>query len=388
MISLEEAQARLIALAELLPAETVPIGEALGRWTAEPIVATRTQPARDLSAMDGYALEGGSAGPWQVIGESAAGQPFAGRVGSQEAVRIFTGAALPDGADAIIIQEDVDRSGDLIKATVEAVAGRHVRPCGSDFHKDDTLVEAGVPLTPARLALAAIGRHGSLSVRRKPRVAILATGNELVPTGTDPGADKLPESNSLMVAAQLAGLQVEVTLLGIIPDDLQQITAAIRSADADLLITSGGASVGDHDLVKPALEACGAEMEFLKVAMRPGKPVMAGRIGAMRVIGLPGNPVSAYVTTLLFVMPLLRAMLGASGPLPIREAMRLTSSLPAVGPRTDHVRARIAVDGVEPIGINDSAQLNALAHADALIVRPAGANSADAGDTVNVIRLF
>lgn len=387
MISLEEAQARLIALAELLPAESIPLGEAFGRWTAEPIVARRTQPTRDLSAMDGYAIAGGSTGPWHVIGESAAGKPFDGRVAAQEAVRIFTGAALPEGTDAIIIQEDVERSGDVIQSATKADAGRHVRPRGSDFREGDTLLEGGLPLTPARLALAAIGGHGAVSVRRKARVAILATGNELVPAGTDPGTDKLPESNSLMVAALLAGLPVEVTPLGIIPDDLEQITKAIRNAQTDLLITSGGASVGDHDLVKPALEACGAKMEFLKVAMRPGKPVMAGRMGKMQIIGLPGNPVSAYVTTLLFVMPLLRAMLGSSDPFAPRETMRLAAPLQEVGPRADHIRARITKDGVQPVGVNDSAQLNALAHADVLITRLAGAAHANIGDMVSVLRL-
>ncbi len=387
MISLEEAQARLIAMAGLIPDETVPIAEALGRWTAEHIVARRTQPARDLSAMDGYAVAGGSTGPWRVIGESAAGQPFAGNVGARETARIFTGAALPDGANAIIIQEDVERNGDRMTASVQAFEGRHVRSRGSDFHEGDTLIEAGLLLTPARLALAVIGGHGVVSVRRKPRVALLATGNELVPAGTDPGSDKLPESNSLMVAAQLSALQADVTLLGIIPDDLERITSAIRSTDADLLITSGGASVGDHDLVKPALEACGANMEFLNVAMRPGKPVMAGSIGAMKVIGLPGNPVSAFVTTLLFVMPLLRAMLGSRDPLPRRQTMPLAAPLPAVGPRIDHVRARITPEGVAPVGVNDSAQLNALAHADALIVRPVNAPPATPGDEVEVIRI-
>jgi molybdopterin molybdotransferase len=389
MISLEDAQTRLIGFARRLPAETLPIGACANRWLVEEVIALRTQPVRDLSAMDGYAVVAGPSREWTVIGESAAGRPFDRPCGSGEAVRIFTGAALPTGADAVIIQEDVERSGDRITLTGGEAAERHrhVRPTGSDFRQGELLVEAGCPLTPAHIALAATGGHGSLSVARRPRVAIMATGDELVSPGIDPGDDKLPESNATMVSAMLGSLGVEVRHLGIIPDDLDQIVAAINRAEADLLVTLGGASVGDRDLVRPALEQCGATMDFWKVAMRPGKPVMAGQLGEMQVIGLPGNPVSAFVTTLLFVMPFLRAMLGSPTPLALRETARLTTPLPANGPRTDHIRAVLDDSGVAPTGRNDSAALAALAASNALIVRAPNVEAARAGEIVHVIRL-
>jgi molybdopterin molybdotransferase len=389
MISLEDAQNRLIRLAKRLPTETLAIGASAQRWLAEDVIALRTQPARDLSAMDGYAVTAGPSIEWNVIGESAAGRPFDGPCGDGEAVRIFTGAALPPGADTVVIQEDVERTGNRITLTDGDAAERHrnVRRIGSDFRQGELLIKAGRPLTPARIALAATGGHGSLRVACRPRVAIMATGDELVPPGADPGSDKLPESNATMVSAMLTSLGVEVQNLGIVPDGLSQITASIQRAEADLLVTLGGASVGDHDLVRPALEKCGATMDFWKVAMRPGKPVMAGQLGKMQVIGLPGNPVSAFVTTLLFVMPFLRAMLGSPTPLPLLETARLAAPLPANGPRTDHIRAVLDETGVAPTGRNDSAALAALAASNALIVRGPNMEPARAGEIVQVIRL-
>ena len=386
MISLEAAQSRLLALVRPLPAETASLAEASGRWAAEDVVSKRTQPARPLSAMDGYAMAGGSVGPWRVIGESAAGRPFGGRIGDGEAARIFTGAAVPQGADAVVIQENVTRDEDTIRvAPADApITGRHIRQQGSDFRKGDLLIKKGERLMPAQVALAAGGGHDKLSVRRRPRIALIATGDELVAPGVDAGDDFLPESNTTMLAGLLHDLDCDINRIGIIPDKLTEIVAAIRSVDADLLITLGGASVGDHDLVRPALEACGAKLDFWKVAMRPGKPVMAGQLGEMIVLGLPGNPVSAFVTALLFAKPVAAALAGAASPLARQFTVRAAADLPANGERIDHVRARNTVDGVVPVGPNDSASLGGLAAADCLIVRPPNAPPANIGDTVPI----
>jgi len=389
MISLEEAQSQLLALARPLSIVTLPLIDAAGSWAAEDVVSKRTQPVRPLSAMDGYAVAAGGNGPWRVIGESAAGRPFIGKVGAGEAARIFTGAALPGGTDTVIIQENVTRDGDAISINAEDAPhpNRHVRAEGSDFRTGDVLVRAGERLTPARIALIASGGHGSVAVHRPPRIALLATGNELVPPGEDTGSDLLPESNSVMIAAMLHDLPRIINILGIIPDDLNELATAIRSVDADLLITMGGASVGDHDLVKPALEQCGASLDFWKVAIRPGKPVMAGQLGKMIILGLPGNPVSAFVTALLFAKPVAAALSGARDPLPRRTAMQLAVPLPANGDRTDHVRARIIGDGVAPVGPNDSAAMGGLAAADCIIVRLPNAPAAIPGDKVPTLLL-
>jgi molybdopterin molybdotransferase len=392
MISLEEAQARLMARATPLPVETVSLGDAAGRWAVEPLVAKRTQPARDLSAMDGYAVAGGTEGlSWTLIGESAAGIPFKEIVSTGCTVRIFTGAALPDGTDAVIMQEDVTRVGDRITvpASLALNPGNHVRAAGSDFRAGDVLIESGTRLTPACIALAAAAGHGMLPVRRRARIAILSTGSELVPAGEDAGEDFLPESNSLMIAAMLADTRCEIANPGIIPDDLDMLAAALGEAarHADVIITLGGASVGDHDLVRPALEVCGAALDFWKVAMRPGKPVLAGMLGETLILGLPGNPVSAYVTAELFLKPLVAALGGAAQPMPRRESAILDGTLAASGPRIDHIRAVRTGGAVKPVGINDSAALRALAAADTLIVRPAHAPLAKVGDRVEVINI-
>ena len=389
MISLETAQSQLLGLVTLLPIETRPLIEAAGRWAAADIVSRRTQPARALSAMDGYAFAFGGIGPWNVVGESAAGRPFQGTVLNGEAVRIFTGAALPSGTDTIVIQENVTRQGHTIVFPSDAASfcGQHVRPVGSDFRAGDQLIRSGERLTPARIALAASGGHDSIAVRQVPRIALIATGDELVPAGTDAGDDLLPESNTIMLASMFSDLPCDLQIIGIVPDSLSKIVAAIQSADADLLITMGGASVGDHDLVKPALEHCGALLDFWKVAMRPGKPVMAGKLGKMLVIGLPGNPVSAFVTALLFAKPAAAALAGASAPLPVGIPMRLAAPIPANGNRTDHLRARLTTNGVLPVGPNDSSAMGGLAAADCLIVRFPNAQPLAIGDDVAVLLL-
>ncbi len=392
MINIDEALSRLLSLITPLPCETVPLIDAIGRWASEPITAKRTQPARNLSAMDGYALAANGAVPsWDVVGESAAGSPYRGSIMAGQAVRIFTGAALPAGADRVIMQEDVTRDGNVISTSSMAhiEPGHHVRRAGSDFRSGDMLIEAGARLTPARIALAVSGGHAELPVRRRVQIEVLSTGNELVAPGEDAGDDRLPESNSLMVGLMLRDFRCSVVSPGIIPDDLELLKGAIRQANesADLIITTGGASVGDHDLVRPALEACGATLDFWKVAMRPGKPMFAGKLGRSIILGLPGNPVSAYVTAELFLKPLIAALGGATAPSPRRELAILHGELPAVGPRTDHVRAVRNFGLVAPVGVNDSAALRALAKADTLIVRPAHSPPARSGDTIEIILL-
>lgn len=391
MIALEEAQRRLLALAKPVPAETIPLHAAAGRYAAADILAQRTQPVRDLSAMDGYAVRfADGPGPWRLIGQSAAGAAFSGALGPGDTVRIFTGAPLPQGADTVIMQEDMRAEGDIIRlaAPLDLVAGRHVRKAGEDFAAGDLLVSAGEQLTPARIALAAMGGHGSVSVRRPIRVAILSTGDELVPLGAPVRDDQIPASNSVMLHALLSAPAGITTDHGIVRDDLATLTAVFASlADADIILSTGGASVGDHDHVKPALEAAGAQIDFWKIAMRPGKPLMAGQLGKALVLGLPGNPVSAFVTAILFAQPLIAALSGAPEPLPQRHKAILGSALPAVTNRTDHIRAILTDGQATPIGMNDSAALRALARANALIVRPADSPAAQAGDEVDIIKI-
>ncbi len=389
MISLEEAQARLLALAVPVAPQSIPLAQATGRWLAEDVRARRTQPARDLSAMDGYAVRAGDGPEWRVIGESAAGRSFPGNIGPGEAVRIFTGAALPLGADAIVIQENGTRNGDIFRQSdgKPPVRGDNVRHAGSDFAADDLLVARGVRLTAARIGLIVAGGYGAVAVARPIKVTLISTGDELVAPGAPAGEDQLPASNGVMLAAALHGWPVTLADPGIVPDRLAAVRDAISAArDADIIVTIGGASVGDHDLVKPALEAAGAKLDFWKVAMRPGKPVLVGQLGNAITLGLPGNPVSAFVTAMLFLKPLIAALSGARFPLPARESATLGAPLPACGPRTDHVRARFEGGRILPVGPNDSAALKGLASADALIVRAPDALPAAPGEIVDIIR--
>lgn len=391
MISLADAQARLFALSDPLDVEHVRLADAAGRWTAEPVRAHRTQPAHDLSAMDGYAIRYADLpGPWKVTGESAAGRHFEGLVRKGEAVRIFTGAALPEGADTVIVQEDVKSRDKAIALSGEGPAdcGAHVRTAGSDFREGGILIPEGQRLSAAAIGLAALAGLSGLSVRRRPRVALISTGDELVPPGAAIGRDQIPASNAAMLAALLGDMPVIVDDRGIVPDRLPALTTAFgKAGKADIIVTIGGASVGEHDLVRPALEMAGAKLDFWKVAMRPGKPVMAGMLGKAIVLGLPGNPVSAYVTALLFLKPLIAHLGGAADPLPPRHNARAGAALPANGDRIDHIRA-IWRDGVAtPVGGNDSAMLAALTAANALIVRGPNATPAKPGEAVDLIAL-
>jgi molybdopterin molybdotransferase len=388
LLPVAEAQSRLFALAARVGAETLPLRDAAGRWAAADILANRTQPATDLSAMDGYAIRfADMPGPWTVIGESAAGRPFAGTAQTGEAVRIFTGAAMPAGTDTVLIQEEAARDGAALTLTGEGPAhhGRNTRLKGLDFTTGDRLVAAGDRLTPARIAVAATGGHGALAVNRRVRVAVAATGDELVSPGSTTDGTALPESNGIMLAAMLADLPVDIIDLGILPDRLDVLRDAFAGADCDLLVTTGGASVGDHDLVRPAIEAAGGTIDFWRIALRPGKPMMAGRLGAATVLSLPGNPVSAFVTATLFVRPVVAHMAGARDPLPQTTHALLGEDLPANNARTDYLRAEIRDGRAYASTIQDSSMLLTLARSTCLILRPGSAPAACAGDSAEIL---
>jgi molybdopterin molybdotransferase len=388
LLPVAEAQQRLLALAQPVPEENCPLAQAAGRWAARDIAALRTQPASDLSSMDGYAIRFADLpGPWDVIGESAAGRRFGSGVASGQAVRIFTGAPLPPGADSVLVQEEAARDGTRLALAGEGPPrqGSSVRARGLDFAEGEVLIRTGEAITPARLALAAIAGHAVLAVRRKVRVALLSTGDELVAPGAPLGPDQIPETNRLLLSALLADLPIELIDLGILPDDCAALDAAFRALDCDLLVTTGGASVGDHDLVRPALEAVGAAIDFWKVAVRPGKPMMAGRLGDAVVVGLPGNPVSAFVTATLFVRPLIAHLAGAADPLPHTRTVELGEPLPANGPRADYLRAELIDGRAHAATIQDSSMLRTLSRATCLILRPAGTPEAKTGDSAEIL---
>lgn len=379
----------MFALAVPVASETVPLAQAVGRWATEDVSALRTQPHADLSAMDGYAIRHADLpGPFALIGESAAGHGFAASVNAGDTVRIFTGAALPPGADTVLVQEEARRERDTIHLIGKGPTrhGGNVRRRGLDFTAGNLLIARGQRITPAALALAAIGGHATLRVARRPTVAIAATGDELAPPGTD-DPTKLPETNGLMLAAMLRDLPVDIIDLGILPDDLSVMTAAFAAVRADILVTTGGASVGDHDLVRPALEAAGGSIDFWRIALRPGKPMMAGRLGETVVLGLPGNPVSAFVTATIFLLPLIAAMLGAENPLPVPLPVRLGDALPANDHRQDFLRATLRDGHVFTSSVQDSSMLRTLARANCLLIRSPYAPAAEIGDTAEILPL-
>jgi len=392
LLPVDEAQARLLALATPLPAVPTPLAQAIGRYLAEPLVARRDQPWTDLSAMDGYAVRHADLpGPWTLTGEMAAGGvPGTHRVEPGTTMRIFTGAPMPPGADTVVLQEDVSAEGATIRMTGDGpgAQGRHVRPRASDFGIGDPLLDAGTRLGPPQIALAALAGHAELSIRARPRIKILSTGDELVTPGAPCPPGKLPASNGIMLRAMIEGAGGLIAGEHLIPDDLATLTQALRDAgdDADIIVTSGGASVGDHDLVRPALEAAGGSIDFWRIAMRPGKPLIVGRLGGAILIGLPGNPVSALVTGALFLLPLVRHLAGSTHPLPRPRAARLGTDMDAVGKRTDFIRARLDEHGIAtPIGFQDSAAMRAAAQANALILRPAGSPAAAKGSETLVL---
>ncbi|KQM28384.1 MULTISPECIES: molybdopterin molybdotransferase MoeA [unclassified Sphingomonas] len=389
LLPVADAQTRVLALARPVTPETLPLTEALGRFAAADVIALRTQPARPLSAMDGYAIRFDDLpGPWEVIGESAAGAAFPGTVTAGQATRIFTGAAMPAGTDCVLVQEEATRDGTRLHLSGEGpVRGGNVRRAGLDFREGELLIAAGDRITPARAALAAIAGHGTLSVGRRARIAIAATGDELVPAGQALREDQLPESNGLMLAGLLADLPVERIDLGILPDRMDALVDAFTAVDCDLLVTTGGASVGDHDLVRPALAAAGGELDFWRIALRPGKPMLAGRLRDAAVLGLPGNPVSSFITALLFVRPLAARIAGAADPMPRSTRATLAHPLPANGARQDYLRATLIDGQVSTAAIQDSSMLRTLARSDSLIVRAPHAPAADAGDSAEILQL-
>ena len=384
-LPLAEAQQRLLSAVQPLPAETIAVEQAVGRYLAEPLVAARTQPAADLSAMDGYAVRADDlAGPWKVVGESAAGHPFSGSLQPGEAIRISTGALMPPGDGAVLLQENALREAATLALNGEGEpTSRHIRRAGFDFREGDALLEAGARIGPAQLALALAAGRGEVAVHRLPSLAILDSGDELAADPTACAPHQIPASNGAMLAAMAAPHAASVLRLGPVPDRMDAMLAALdKAADAEVIVTSGGASVGDHDLVRPALEQWGARIDFWRVAVRPGKPLLVARKGPQWLVGLPGNPVSSYVTAFLFLLPLLRRLGGAADPLPRPLTVRLGADMPEVGNRTEFIRARLAEGALVPVHEQDSSALAALARAEVLIERPAGAPASAAGSLV------
>jgi molybdopterin molybdotransferase len=399
LMPVADALAAVLSSADALPEEMVPLDLAYRRTLARNLAALRTQPPQAMSAMDGYAVRAADASAaglrLKVIGEVAAGRPFDHVVGPGEAVRIFTGGVVPDGADAVIIQEDTVAEGALIAITEAAISGRHIRRAGVDFCEGDVLLTAGSRLTDRHLSLAAAMNYPNLPVHRQPKVALLATGDELVMPGETPGPGQIVYSNGYALRALARAEGAEVIDLGIAADTLQATTEGIRRArdiGADVLITSGGASVGDHDLVKRALDAEGVAMAFWQIAMRPGKPLMHGRLGAMRVLGLPGNPVSSYVCAFLFLVPLIRKLCGRLTIRHTTESAVLGRGVTANDQRQDYLRARLTTreDGAliaTAVDHQDSSLLGNLAAAQALLIRPPFAPAAEAGAACDILRL-
>ena len=394
LILVEEALARVLEGVEPLHAEEVPIGEAHGRILAGPLSSLRTQPPADVSSMDGYAARSTDlAAPTtlNVVGESAAGRPFAGEVKAGEAVRIFTGAILPAGANTVVPQEDAKAEGVTV-ALPAAKSGSYVRKRGLDFIAGKTMLEAGRRLTARDIGLAAAMDHARISVARRPRVAIIATGDELVAPGAGGDENRIVASNPFSLAALLRRENALVSDLGIVPDKLEAIIAAMRLArgNVDVLITLGGASVGDHDLIAPALKAENISMAFHRVALRPGRPLLLGLAGKLRVLGLPGNPVSSYVCACLFLVPLLRKLQGRLDFLPTPLPAVLGADMRENDHRQDYLRARIGygADGrltAVPHQRQDSSMQALLVSSDGLLIRAPHAPAAKAGEPCQVL---
>ena len=396
MISVEEARQRILDPLRPTPAEVVALADCWSRVTAEPVRARLTQPPADVSAMDGYALRAadGGLGAWlKVVGAAPAGHPFDGHVGAGEAVRLFTGSVVPAGADAILLQEDATRDGDSVQVNEAVAVGRHVRRAGQDFSVGDLVLAPGRRITARDVGLAAAANHPWLTVHRRPRIAILATGDEIAMPGEPIPPGGIVSSNSHALAALVRAAGGDPTVLPVARDDTSAISAVADSlAGMDMLVTTGGASVGDHDLVIAALQARGMTLDFWQIAMRPGKPLLFGQLGATPVLGLPGNPVSAIVCSILFLLPALMLLSGLPAAAPPVSTATLGSAVKANDRRADHLRALISTDEtgrlvVLPFAVQDSAMLRRLALADALILRPPFAEALEAGAEVSIIRL-
>jgi molybdopterin molybdotransferase len=400
LLPVDEAIRRLLeAAVPVAESETLPLAECDGRVLSTDLAARLTQPPFDASAMDGYALRSADAADigsvLTVIGQAAAGHAFTGTVGEGQAVRIFTGAPVPQGADTILIQEDAEvLEGGKIRTAFDVTAGRHIRPRGQDFTEGEAALKTGRELGFTDLTLAAAMNHAALTVYRRPRIAILATGDELLPPGSAPQPAQIIASNTFGVAALARQAGAEVIDLGIVADNDRLIRAAIGkavAANVDVLVTLGGASVGDHDLVQAALKAEGMQLDFWRIAMRPGKPLMVGAIGSMQVLGLPGNPVASLVCGLLFLEPLIRSI-ARRAPRQRAATARTATPLKANDHRQDYLRARFSTDEngllvAEAHTKQDSSMMKILAHSDGLLVRPPNAPAAAAGTECPVIRL-
>jgi molybdopterin molybdotransferase len=390
MISVDTALQHLFALARPMGVEQVPLRQAAHRVLAQPVAARRTQPPFDAASMDGYAVRQAEAEPdamFRVVGEAAAGHGFSGHVRPGEAVRIFTGAPLPEGLDHVVIQEDVRRQGDVITLERGLDEKRNIRAAGLDFHVGEKM-QAPRRLAPADIALLAAMNVAEVPVFRRPQVAVLATGDELVMPGETPGPDQIIASNSFGLAAQLEAEGAEVRLLPIARDTVASLRTAFELATgADLLITIGGASVGEHDLVSTAAREVGLNQSFYKVRMRPGKPLMAGTMGEIPMVGLPGNPVSAMVCGTIFILPMIRAMLGLPAEPAPRKTGRLAHDLGANGPREHYMRATQTDQGLVVAETQDSSLLSVLSRADALAVRAPDAPALPAGSEIPFIPL-
>ncbi len=392
LMTVAEAKARILDGVQPLPGECVSIYEANGRVLAEALKANLTQPPFDASAMDGYAVRAADVAATpvslQVIGASAAGHGFAGKVGPKEAVRIFTGAPLPEGADAIVIQEDTKpEPPDGVAILAGSPEGRHIRRRGFDFLEGHAALEAGTKLTGRHLMLAAAMNHATLPVRRKPMIALLANGDELVPPGETPKASQIVSSIPAGLKAAIEAWGGEAAALDIAKDTRESIAAQVEAApDADVLVTIGGASVGEHDLVRGTLEAKGARFEVLKAAMRPGKPVMFGYLSGQKVLNLPGNPASAMICARLYLKPLIAALLGLPTDEPLEE-LPLAAPIGANGEREHFMRAIASGGTVAPLPDQDSSLMSAFARSNCLLVRPVNAPPLPAGALVPVISL-
>ncbi len=396
MISVEEALSRVLALIEILPAEQIALSDGLGRVLAEDVAARRTQPPFAVSAMDGYAVRADDLGripvELRIVAEVPAGAGFGGRIDAGETARIFTGAPMPEGTDTVVIQEDTERHGDRMRVLEGAARGRYVRRAGLDFAEGEVLLRAGRRLSARDIGLLAAMNRPWLFVRRQPRIGILSTGDEIVMPGEPIGAHQIVSSNSLALMAIVTACGGIPVSAGNAPDDpeaLRRMAAATRGVD--LLVTTGGASVGEHDLVRAALAVDGLELDFWQIAMRPGKPLMAGRYRGTPLIGLPGNPVSSFVCAMLFLTPAIERFLGVVAPPAGSDRVRLGAALAANDRRQDYLRARLGrgADGVEEVvafAPQDSSMMRLLAEADCLIVRPPEAPPARPGEFVPVIR--
>jgi molybdopterin molybdotransferase len=397
LLSVEDALKRVLENARPLPVEEVPLEAAVGLVLAYPLKARRTQPPADVSAMDGYAVRADDVArvpvELKIAGEVAAGSPLARNIGPGEAARIFTGGVMPDGANAVIIQEHARRDGDRVVVEKSSPRGRHIRVKGLDFKAGDALLPAGHRLTARDLALAAGMNHPFVPVHRRPKLVLFATGDELVPVGTEPKAGQIVSSNNFALAALARAEGAQVEDFGIVGDRLDDTVAAVRRArevGADILVTSGGASVGDYDLVHKAFAAEGMELSFWRLALRPGRPLMHGRLGGVQVLGVPGNPVSAFVCGFLMLVPLIRRLLGRTDLGHQTESALLGVDLAENDERADYLRATLTQSPQGPVAtpfpIQDSSMMTPLARADCLVIRAPYEAAAKAGSPCTIVK--